>query len=223
MESLENKIGYHFTNRALLDTALSHSSYANERPDTDSNERLEFLGDSVLGMTVADHLYGKAGKMPEGRMTRLRAELVCEQSLVRAARKIGLSEHIMLGHGEAQSGGKTRPSIVADAVEALLAAIYLDGGIESAKAFVERFILDESVEVSDYKTLLQEHVQQNKGQSPIYEIIGEEGPDHLKLFRARVILEGQNLGEGEGRTKKEAEQASAKAALEELGCTPKQA
>lgn len=220
MESIENKIGYRFRDKSLLDAALTHSSYANEnQPEkTGSNERLEFLGDSVLGLTVADHLYRNFPDMPEGRMTRLRAELVCEQSLVRAAREIGLGEHIKLGRGESQSGGRNRPSITADAVEALLAAIYLDGGMEPAVAYVGRFILDgmDSSELSDYKTSLQELVQQNKGQSPAYEIIGEEGPDHMKVFRARVSLGGDSLGEGEGRTKKEAEQAAAKAALDVL-------
>lgn len=219
MEHLEKKIGYQFHNKAFLETALTHSSYANEnRSKRMSNERLEFLGDSVLGMIVAHHLYLHYPEMPEGKMTRLRAELVCENSLVKVAGVLDLGVHIRFGKGEKNSGGRSRPSILADAVESILAAIYLDGGIDPARAFVEHFILntlskDKLYGTSDFKTALQEHVQQHGQKMIIYEMIGESGPDHMKTFTARVNVSGKVLGEGCGRSKKEAEQSAAHAAL----------
>ena len=228
VEKLEDKIGYCFTDKSLLKTALTHSSFANEHKDKSyvSSERLEFLGDSVLGMIVASHLYKNYPAMAEGRMTRLRAELVCETSLLAVANQLKLGEHIRFGKGEEISGGRQRPSILADAVESVLAAVYLDGGMENACRFVSRFILSDLDKVagfgtSDHKTALQELVQQNGPHVLVYEMIGEEGPDHKKTFTARVSLNGKGLGTGSGRSKKEAEQASAHAALTYLGSSEK--
>ena len=224
LEVLEKKLAYTFRNRKLLETALTHSSWANERRGRGivCNERLEFLGDSVLGMTVAEYLYRAFPDMPEGRMTRLRAELVCEQSLYQVAVSLGLGEYIRLGKGEEHTGGHERPSILADAVEAVIAAMYLDGGIEPARAFVRRQVLVDVEEkthgmCTDYKTRLQELVQQKSGQVLSYEMIGESGADHRKVFTARVLLNGEPLGQGSGHTKKEAEQMAARCALEHRG------
>lgn len=212
-----------FKNRGLLVTALTHSSYANENRSSKcvSNERLEFLGDSVLGLNAAAYLYGEYPNMPEGQMTKLRAELVCEKSLVGAAGKLGLGEYLRLGKGEEQTGGRTRPSVLADAVEALIAAVYLDGGADVAAALVKEYILDsekrEKAAFTDYKTLLQELVQRDCKETLSYELLSETGPDHDKVFTARVILGERSLGEGQGRSKKDAEQSAAKKALEVLG------
>lgn len=222
MEELEGKIGYTFRDRTLLKTALTHSSYANEnRGGLSSNERLEFLGDSVLGMTVAECLYRRYPGMAEGRMTRLRAGLVCEQNLTRVAQELGLGGYIRLGRGEEHSGGRSRQSILADAVEAVIAALYLDGGMETARAFITERILDtlgpeEPLYISDYKTELQELVQRRSGQVLSYNLLSESGPDHNKTFTAQVCLNDEPIGMGSGSTKKEAEQLAAKAALEEL-------
>ena len=222
ISELEQKLQYTFRNVSLLETALTHSSWANERRGRcQCNERLEFLGDSVLGMTVAEHLYRTFPDMPEGRMTRLRAELVCEQSLHQVALGLGLGAYIRLGKGEEHTGGHERPSILADAVEAVIAALYLDGGLAPARAFVHRRVLtDVTAHLSgssmDYKTRLQELVQQKSGQTLAYEMVGASGADHSKVFTARVSLNGEPAGEGSGRTKKEAEQMAAKSALERL-------
>ena len=221
MEKLEEKLGYTFQNRALLENALTHSSYANENRHTgaQSNERLEFLGDSVLGMVTADYLYRVHPDLPEGDLTRTRAALVCEGSLVEVAQQLNLGSYLKLGKGEDAGGGRERPSIVADAVEAVLAAVYLDGGIGSARKIIQRFILDREEEKSasrDYKTALQELVQRESGQVLGYQLIGAEGPDHAKIFSVEVDLNGAPIGQGRGRSKKEAEQAAAKAAIEKL-------
>ena len=223
MEAIEAKLGYKFQNRALLINALTHSSYANENRgrSCESNERLEFLGDSVLGMVVADALYKRFPELPEGRMTRLRAQLVCEESLHRVAAQLGLGEHIRLGRGEEHTGGRSRTSILADAVEAVIAAMYLDGGMDVARGFINRFMLSE-LEAGlpgsgDSKTELQELVQKKPGSVLSYELLGESGPDHDKTFTSQVLLNGRAIGSGSGRTKKEAEQAAARAALLELG------
>jgi ribonuclease-3 len=221
MDTLKNKIGYNFNDERLLETALTHSSFANENRSLNllCNERLEFLGDSVLGMIVAYYLYENFPELPEGRMTRIRAELVCEQSLVNIAAELNLGKYIMLGKGEELSGGRKRPSILADAVEAIIAALYLDGGMDASRSFIERFILmglsyADLQSNSDYKTILQEIVQQKSGHILRYNLIGESGPDHMKLFTTRVCLNDEPIGEGTGHTKKEAEQAAAKHALE---------
>lgn len=224
MEPIQNKLGYTFRNGSLLKNALTHSSYANENrgKSCESNERLEFLGDSVLGLVVADMLYARYPDMPEGRMTRLRAQLVCEESLHRIALELGLGEYLRLGKGEERTGGRHRASVLADAVEALIAAMYIDGGIDVVTSFITARLLSdlgdeaETSRDTDSKTRLQELVQRKSGQELAYELLAESGPDHDKHFRFCVLLNGERVGEGEGRTKKEAEQAAAAAALEKL-------
>lgn len=222
MDKLVKKLGYTFRNKAFLMQALTHSSWANENKKSGilCNERLEFLGDSVLGFTVAEFLYRNMPEMPEGQMTRLRSELVCEKSLEGASSALDLGHYLRLGRGEELSGGRSRPSILADTFEAVVAAIYLDGGIEPAKALVTRYILSKYKEGGpagyDYKTALQELVQRKSGQSLTYHMIGESGPDHMKLFSVEVRLNGVVKGEGSGKNKKEAEQAAAKIACEKM-------
>ena len=221
MTTLEEKLGYVFQDRSLLENALTHSSCANEsRGKLQSNERLEFLGDSILGMVVADHLYRNHPDLPEGELTRTRAALVCEESLVEVAAELDLGEYLRLGKGEEAGGGRHRPSIQADAVEAVLAAVYLDGGIGSARKIITRYILCREVEglnsSRDYKTALQELVQRESGQVLKYRLTGEEGPDHDKRFFVEVDLNGAPLGSGKGHSKKEAEQMAAKAAIAKL-------
>ena len=223
MDELEAKIGYSFKDRALLRTALTHSSYANERHggDCQSYERLEFLGDSILGLITAEFLYAHEPRLPEGRMTKLRAELVCESSLYRVALKLELGKHMRLGRGEEHTGGRQRPSILADMVEAIIAAMYLDSGMEQSRRFVIDMILkdariDDSHPTADYKTQLQELVQRRSDQHISYAMTGESGPDHNKLFSFSVSINGVPAGEGSGRTKKEAEQMAAMKALEAL-------
>lgn len=222
IKDLEEAIGYRFHDISLLQNALTHSSFANERWHNSllSNERLEFLGDSILGMLVAEYLYRNFPDRPEGELTRMRADMVCEKTLAGVAGKLHLGEHLMLGHGEEQGGGRSRDSILADAVESVIAACFLDGGIQAALKFVQTFILVE-VPVSqlhnvDYKTMLQELVQQKKNQSLSYALTGESGPDHDKRFTVAVSLNGSVVGEGEGRSKKRAEQDAARAAIANL-------
>ena len=222
-QTLESRIGYHFRRPRLLETALTHSSYANERhsPEVVSYERLEFLGDSVLGLTTAEFLYARTPALPEGRMTRLRAELVCEASLHKTALALGLGEFMRLGRGEELSGGRERPSILADMVEAVIAAIYLDGGMDEARKFIMTRVLadaqiGEDHPSADYKTALQELVQRGGEVRISYDLVGESGPDHNKTFTFTVSVEGETIGEGSGRTKKEAEQMAARRALEKL-------
>ena len=225
MQELEKKLNYTFRNPALLSEALSHSSYANEHRAShlNSNERLEFLGDSVLGFVTAEYLFTQHPDLPEGDLTRIRAALVCEQSLYEVAKKLGLGHHLKLGRGEEAGGGRERTSILADATEAVFAAVYLDGGIQEASALIHRVLLDvereEIVEERrrDFKTALQELVQRQADQVLSYRMIGEQGPDHAKIFQAEVLLNGEPLGSGFGRSKKEAEQSAAKAALKTLG------
>ena len=222
MKELETKLGYSFQDALLLQHALTHSSYANEHraEGMTSNERLEFLGDSVLGMVVADHLYRTHPNMPEGDLTRTRAALVCEESLYEVAKSLNLGSYLRLGKGEDAGGGRSRPSILADAVESVLAAVYLDGGIAQVRRLIRTLILDREREKTvdrDYKTALQELVQRSSGQVLSYRAVGERGPDHAKVFVMEVELNGESAGRGEGRTKKEAEQMAAKAAMEKLG------
>ena len=222
IKDLETAIGYRFKNITLLQNALTHSSYANERWHNSllSNERLEFLGDAILGMTVAKYLYQTFPDRPEGELTRMRADMVCEQTLAKVAARIELGKHLLLGNGEEQGGGRTRNSILADAVESVIAASFLDGGIEAAQRFIEQFILVEvpvkKLHNADYKTALQELVQQKKNQVLSYALVGESGPDHDKQFDVEVKLNGQVVGTGSGSSKKRAEQAAAHAALEKL-------
>lgn len=220
VSDFEAILDYKFINRDLLITALTHSSYANENraAGVQCNERLEFLGDSILGLAVARFLYLHYPNMPEGEMTRLRAELVCEQNLYEAAKKLHLGEFIRLGKGEESGNGRQRPSILADAVEAVLGAIYLDGGRERSDKMVDEFILISMNSIGrkrDFKTALQELVQRKSGNQLVYGIIGESGPDHCKLFEAEVLLNGVRIGYGTGKSKKEAEQEAAQAALAE--------
>ena len=221
IKDLEAAIGYRFQNIMLLQNALSHSSYANEywHNSLMSNERLEFLGDSVLGMVVAEYLYRNFPDRPEGELTRMRADMVCEQALAAVANRLDLGKHLLLGHGEEQ-GGRNRASILADAVESVIAASFLDGGMDAARAFIEKFILCD-VPVSrlhnmDYKTALQELIQQKKNQQLSYTLIGESGPDHNKRFDVAVSLNGKQIGQGSGSSKKRAEQDAARVALEAL-------
>lgn len=222
IKDLELAIGYQFKNITLLQNALAHSSFANERwhDSLKSNERLEFLGDSVLGMVVAEFLYCNYPNRPEGELTRMRADMVCETSLAKVANLLGLGQHMLLGHGEEQGGGRGRASILADAVESVIAAMFLDGGMGPAKAFIAKFILcnvpEKRLSNADYKTALQELVQQKKNQVITYEMTGESGPDHDKHFSVRVLLNGEPIGAGEGTSKKRAEQDAARAALEKL-------
>ena len=221
MLPLEETLGYTFQDRSLLENALTHSSYANENRarGIQSNERLEFLGDSVLGMVTADHLYQTHPDLPEGVLTRTRAALVCEESLVEVAQAWGRGKYLMLGKGENAGGGRQRPSIQADAVEAVLAAVYLDGGIEPARRIIQKYILDREAEKSrnrDHKTALQELVQRESGQVLQYRLIGSSGPDHAKVFAVEVDLNGVCVGHGEGHSKKEAEQNAARSAIDKL-------
>lgn len=224
MQQLEKNLGYKFKNISLLSHALTHSSYANEvRCGESSNERLEFLGDSVLSIIVSEHIYARFPNMPEGELTRLRASLVCEKALCGFAREIGIGKYLRLGKGEDKGGGRERDSILADAFEAVLAAIYLDGGMEIAKPYILKFItrelehLDEDDGFKDYKTALQEIIQRNPEETVTYLLTGEEGPDHAKTFTVEVRLNSNVIGKGKGRSKKRAEQMAAKQALSLMG------
>ena len=222
INELEKAIGYSFQDISLLENALTHSSYANERWHNSllSNERLEFLGDSVLGMLVAEYLYRNFPDRPEGELTRMRADMVCEQTLASAANKIGIGEHLLLGHGEERLGGRSRNSILADAMESVIAACFLDGGLQAALKVVQKFILVEvpvtKLHNVDYKTQLQELVQQKKNQVLTYALVGESGPDHDKRFEVEVSLNGAVVGTGSGSSKKRAEQSAAASAIEKL-------
>lgn len=223
MKNLEEKLGYKFKNINLLENALTHSSYANEvRDGTSSNERLEFLGDSVLSIIVSEFIYKKFANQPEGELTKLRASLVCEKSLCGFSRELDLGKYLRLGKGEEKGGGRNRDSILADAFEAVLAAMYLDGGFEVARNHVLRFVKEEIEHTDDevfkdYKTLLQEIIQRNPEESVAYFLTGESGPDHNKLFTVEVRLNSNVIGKGEGRSKKQAEQMAAKQALSLMG------
>ena len=222
MDRLCKSIMYTFKDKTLLQTALTHSSYANEsKGSRQNNERLEFLGDSVLSIIVSDYVF-RHKKVPEGELTKIRASLVCENALASFAQRIGLGRFLMLGKGEDQNGGRERPSILADAFEALIAAIYLDGGIEAAREFVVPFI-SEAVETAagadlhDYKTQLQEVVQKNPEERVAYVLVDESGPDHDKRFTVEVHLNSNIIGHGEGKSKKNAEQQAAREALLLMG------
>ena len=222
IQQLQDTIGYKFHNPVFLEVALTHSSYANEvKHQLKYNERQEFLGDAVLSIIVSDYLFNNY-TVPEGELTKLRAAIVCEKSLDVMANKIHLGEYLRLGRGEEMTGGRTRPSIIADAFEALIAAIYLDSGIESARAFVLPFVTEmleheDSLSFKDYKTILQEIIQQNPEEKLVYKLVGEKGPDHDKRFVVDVMLNSNVIGKGEGRSKKNAEQMAAKEALELMG------
>lgn len=223
MKSLENNLGYTFKNPDLLLNALTHSSYANEaRNGQTSNERLEFLGDSVLSIVVSDYIYKNFSNLPEGELTKLRASLVCEKSLCAFSRELDLGKYLKLGKGEDKGGGRERDSILADAFEAVLAAMYLDGGMEVARKHVMNFVLRELKNTDDevfkdYKTALQEIIQRNPEESVTYILTGEKGPDHDKTFEVEVHLNSNVIGKGKGKSKKQAEQMAAKQALLLMG------
>ena len=222
IKDLETDLGYRFRNITLLQNALTHSSYANERwhDSLKSNERLEFLGDSILGMVVAEYLFRSFPDRPEGELTRMRADMVCENSLSAVADKLKLGEYLLLGHGEERLGGRTRASILADAVESVIAASFLDGGMEAARGIITRFVLTDvpvkRLHNADYKTMLQELVQQKKNQSMVYTLVGESGPDHDKHFEVELSLNGTVVGRGSGSSKKRAEQDAAHNAMKLL-------
>lgn len=217
----EKTIGYVFKDKSLIETAFTHSSFKNEKQlQSDCNERLEFLGDSVLGVISAEYFYHNHSHLPEGEMTKKRAACVCEKSLFSFAKKIELGKYILLGKGEERTGGRQRASILADAFEAVIAAIYLDGGFENAKKFVLPFLKNaalQSPSFRDYKTVLQEIIQKNPDEHLTYVLVGESGPDHRKSFEVEVHLNSNIIGFGIGNSKKAAEQAAAKKALELMG------
>lgn len=218
---LENDIEYEFNNKELLVNALTHTSYANEHKykDVKDNERLEFLGDAVLELVTSEYLFTKMPDMPEGNMTKLRASLVCEPTLAIDARELKLEDYIYLGKGEEETGGRSRDSIISDAFEALIGAIYLDGGFEYARNFIVKFALNDIENKKlfhDSKTMLQERVNSVKNGNLIYKIVGESGPDHNKSYEAVVLLDEMVIGKGVGHTKKAAEQQAAYKALKTL-------
>ena len=220
IKEFEEIIGYSFKNANLLKTALTHSSYANERGLGECNERLEFLGDSVLGVVTADYFYHNLNHLPEGEMTKKRAACACEKSLYKFAKEIDLGKYIYLGRGEENMGGRDRASILADAFEAVIAAIYLDSGLDEARKFVLRFVkkaANENISLKDYKTELQEIIQKNPDEHLSYVLVGESGPDHDKRFEVEVLLNSNVIGCGIGRSKKLAEQEAARQALELMG------
>ena len=223
-KTLEEYLNYSFKDKNLLKNSLVHSSYANEiKNGTTSNERLEFLGDSVLSLIVSSYIFENFKNKPEGELTRLRSSLVCEKTLCSFSRQLNLGEFLLLGKGERKTGGAGRDSILADAFEAVLAAIYLDGGIEPSKSFVMRFVLpeiekyDKKADFKDYKTLLQEIIQRNPEEAVTYVLTHESGPDHNKRFTVEVRLNSNTIGEGTGKSKKDAEEMAAKQALILMG------
>ena len=222
LKELQKKLNYNFKKPELLIMALTHSSYANEnkKDRLASNERLEFLGDSILSLVVAELIYKHKSNIPEGQMTKLRAELVCEKNLAALAQTIDLGSYIILGRGEDKGGGRFRPSILADTMEALLAAIYLDSGLKHVSSFIKKRLFKDTkdtkeiqFEITDYKTTLQELIQTKPGQALSYHVVKESGPDHMKTFTVEVHLNGKHYGIGTGKSKKEAEQAAAMSAL----------
>ncbi|MEZ3474711.1 MAG: ribonuclease III [Lachnospiraceae bacterium] len=221
LHELQGKIGYQFQDETLLKQALTHSSFANEQKINKLNnyERLEFLGDAVLELVSSEFLYNENEDMPEGQLTRLRASMVCEPALAYCARDIQLNTYILLGKGEESTGGRKRDSITSDVMEAVIGAIFIDGGIENAKKFIYRFVLsdlEDKILFMDSKTLLQEEIQKKNTSQLRYELVGEEGPDHDKQFSVEAYLDERLIGSGVGRTKKAAEQQAAYEALKKL-------
>ena len=223
--ALEQRIGRRFKQRELLETALTHSSFANEQKpqQVQYNERLEFLGDSVLSIVVSQYIFTHYDMLPEGDLSKVRATVVCEKSLAGFARRLGLGAFLRMGRGEEQNHGRERESILADAFEALIAALYLDGGLEAATAFLMPYV-EPAVEAAiaghrfkDYKTELQEIVQKNKEEHLSYQLVASHGPDHNKVFEVEVDLNSNPVARGQGRSKKEAEQQAARAALRLMG------
>ena len=227
ISSFEKIVGYTFKDKTLLIKALSHSSFSNELKskniENECNERLEFFGDSILSFTVSEYLYTSYPTLPEGELSKVRAGTVCEKALAAFAREIELGNYLLLGHGEDNQNGRSRPSILADAFEALLGAIYIDGGIEPVKKFLLPFASEEIAQIiargntKDYKTMLQQFVQQEQGDVLEYRIVGESGPAHDKIFEAEASLNNNVIGHGSGKSKREAEQMAAKEALALFG------
>ncbi len=222
LSDIQERIGHRFNNAELLEHALTHKSYANENRVPAHNERLEFLGDAVLGLVISEYLMKTCPDSTEGDLSRLRAAVVSEPALALAAREIGLGDHLLLGRGEEQTGGRDKDSLLANCLEALIAALYLDGGREAAETFVIRFF-EEAIKKTcasrgtlDYKTDLQELCQERLKKLPEYRIVSETGPDHQKQFTVELFIKGEVYGRGIGRTKKEGEQRAAKEALEKL-------
>ena len=220
IELFEQKINYEFKNKEYILEALTHSSYSNENKNYPFNERLEFLGDSVLSIVISDYLFKKETKLPEGELTKIRANIVCEESLSEVSKNIHLGKYMLLGKGEEATGGRERISILADALEAVIAAMYLDGGIKCAREFIltnMEKIINDSIKgkiFRDYKTCLQEVLQSNGENNIWYKLIEEKGPDHNKRFVMEVGINDTVLGVGEGKSKKDAEQVAAKCALD---------
>lgn len=225
LKEFQSVIGVHFKNEDLLDASLTHSSYANQYnlKYNDHNERLEFLGDSILSLIVSEYLYKKFKNKHEGKLTRIRASVVCEASLAEIARKIKVNQYLRIGKGEELSGGREKESLNADACEAIIAAIYLDRGYDKAKEFVLKNLEEKMNSIgniqnyNDYKTKLQEYVQKNLLSAIKYSVSGEYGPDHDKVFEIELYLDNKCYGKGQGKSKKEAEQCAAKEALKRLG------
>ncbi len=220
MTEFEEKIGYRFKNPELLKMALTHRSHAHENGGSD-NERLEFLGDSVLSIIVSESLFHSLANESEGELSKIRSSLVCEQGLYEAAKKIDLESHIKLGRGEELTGGRNRPSVISDAFEAVLAAIFLDSDFECAKDWLLRIMAEElkgagQIQLRDYKTALQERTQKGSCGKVTYAIIGQSGPDHQKQFVCAVYVDEKKIAEGSGKSKKEAEQKAAENALKLL-------
>lgn len=227
LNELENRLGYRFQKIEYLQHAVTHSSYANEhRMNREkNNERLEFLGDAVLEMISSENLYMTHPQMPEGELTKLRASLVCEQSLAQCAKELGLGEFLLLGKGEEATGGRERNSILSDAVEAVIGAIYLDGGFTNAKEFIERTVLSEAENRTlfcDSKTILQELIQSDHKGVLSYRLLSEEGPEHMKRFTIGAYLDDRMLAQGEGKTKKAAEQVAAYQSILKLRAAAKE-
>jgi ribonuclease-3 len=224
LNDFENVIGYSFKNISILNNALTHSSYIGSKSEfLEHNERLEFIGDSILDMIISLYLFSKCKNSPEGSLTRFRAGIVCEQSLYNASSRLKLGQYLLLGKGEENTGGRKRVSILADAFEAIIAAIYLDGGIKKAKTFILNNledIINDAVEhkiFSDYKSFLQEHIQKNNLGKLCYKLLKEKGPDHDKVFEVALYLDNAIIGRGAGHSKKDAQQAAAKDAIVGMG------
>lgn len=218
VENVEKEIGYTYQDKSLLRQALTHTSFANERKinKLESYERIEFLGDAVLEMVSSEFFYFENPHMPEGQLTKLRASSVCEQALAITARDLHLGQYMLLGKGEELTGGRERDSIIADVVEAIIGSIYLDGGIEPAKSFILRHVLNDLEKKQlfyDAKSILQEMIQTDKHNQLSYQLLGEEGPDHDKVFLSAAVLNGKEIGRGSGQSKKLSEQKAAYEAL----------
>lgn len=221
LKYLEKEINYEFKNKNNLKMAMTHSSYANEHRMNKllNNERIEFLGDAVLELVTSEYLFLNFKTLPEGELTKLRASIVCEQSLAYCAKKINLGEFIMLGKGEESCGGRKKDSITSDTMEALIGAIFLDGGITNAKEFILKFILDDMEESQlffDSKTILQEYLQSKHEKELTYELVGCDGPDHDRKYKVNAVLGDEIIGQGVGRSKKSAEQEAAYNAIKNL-------